>query len=248
MPSLRTRLLDQVTFGTWLAVNSSHSAEVMGQIGFDWVVIDTQHGAASEAGLLPIIQALGLSATPTLVRVNWIDPALIMRALDSGAAGVVVPMVNTPAAAAVAVSAVRYPPDGIRSFGPVRTYYSTDGAREEPLCIAMIETVEALENLDAIAATPGLDGLLVGPVDLALSMGLGLSREMPAQVLDAIERVSTACRKHGLIAASVALGRANAEDQIGRGVTALTSGADTLFMKRAASEELSALRKLRPNY
>lgn len=247
MPSLRTRLSEaSLTIGTWLAIGSSHSAEVMGQVGFDWVIIDTQHGGVSEAGLLPIVQALGLSSTPAFVRVNWLDPALIMRAVDLGAAGVVVPMVNTADAAASAVRAVRYPPDGIRSFGPVRSYYAVDGAREEPLCIAMIETAEAMANLEAIAATPGLDGLLVGPVDLALSMGLGLSLEMPEQVLDAIERVANVCRDHELIAASVAFGRTNAEEQIRRGVTFLTCGADTLFMKRAAGEELAALRQMKP--
>jgi 4-hydroxy-2-oxoheptanedioate aldolase len=193
---------------------------------------------------MPMLQALDLARTPALVRVPWLDPALIMRALDLGAAGVVVPMVNTAADAAHAVKSCRYPPRGMRSFGPVRNYYGSDEAAEDPLCFAMIETVEALSNLDAIAATPGLDGLLVGPIDLALSMGHGLSAKMPAEVLSAIGKIATACREHSLVAASVALGIENAHDQIAHGITFLSSGADTLFMRRAAAEELKLLRNL----
>jgi 4-hydroxy-2-oxoheptanedioate aldolase len=245
MVPIRTKLENgAVTVGTFLAIGSAHSAEIIGQAGFDWVILDTQHGGFSEPQLLPMLQALDLKATPALVRVNWLDPAQIMRAADLGAAGVVVPMVNTPEDAARAVAAIRYPPHGMRSFGPVRTYYAQDGTSEEPLCLVMIETVEALENLAEIAVTPGLDGLLVGPVDLALSMGRGLSLEMPASVLDAIERVAAVCREHGLIAASVALGHANAKEQLKRGIRFLSSGADSLFMRRAAAEELAVLRGL----
>jgi len=244
MVPIREKLTDNaVTFGTWLAIGSSHSAEIMGRVGYDWVIVDTQHGGLSEANLLPVFQALDLTGTPALVRVPWLDPALIMRALDLGAAGVVIPMVNTAEDAARAVEAARYPPHGLRSFGPVRSYYSADGTPEDPVCIAMIETVEAMKNLEAIAETPGLDGLLVGPVDLALSMGLGLALQMPDAVLDAIEEVAEACSKQGLIAASVALGLDNAADQIRRGVSFLASGADSLFMKRAAGEDLQALRE-----
>lgn len=245
MAQIRAKLANSaVTFGTWLAVASSQSAEVMGRVGFDWVILDCQHGGLSEAQLLPMLQALDLAGTPALVRVPWLDPALIMRALDLGGAGVVVPMVNSADDAALAVRSVRYPPHGMRSFGPVRNFYSTDGTAEEPLCIAMVETVEALADLDAIAATPGLDGILVGPVDLALSMGLGLALQMPGEILDAIARVADCCRSHGLLAASVALGPENAREQIERGITFLSSGADTLFMRRAAAEELRFLRGL----
>lgn len=245
MALIRPKLAQaKVTFGTWLAIASSHSAEVMGRAGFDWVILDSQHGGLSEALLLPMLQALDLTGTPALVRVPWRDPALIMRALDLGAAGVVVPMVNTAEDAEEAVRASRYPPRGMRSFGPVRSFYSADGASEDPLCIVMIETVEALANLEAIAATPGLDGLLVGPVDLALSMGHGPALQMPGEVLDAIGTVAECCRRHGLIAASVSIGPDNAAEQIARGVTFLTSGADSLFMRRGAEEEVRRLRGL----
>jgi 4-hydroxy-2-oxoheptanedioate aldolase len=238
--------LEQATplFGTWIASADPLTAETMGRIGFDFVALDTQHGGPSEAQLLPLLQALDSTGTPALVRVNWRDPALIMRAADLGAAGVIVPMVSTPADARRAVAAIRYPPRGLRSFGPVRSYYSPDAASGDPLCLVMVETAEAMANLDAIAATPDLDGILVGPVDLALSLGLGLSLEMPGDVLDAIERIAAACRRHGIVCASVALGLANARAQLDRGVQLLTSGADTLFMRRAAGQELEELRRL----
>lgn len=245
MATLRDKLIGPpAAFGTWLAIDSTIAAETMGRIGFDAVVIDTQHGGVSEAQLLPMLQALDATGTPALVRVPWLDPARIMRAGDLGAAGVIVPMVSTPADAEAAVAAIRYPPRGIRSFGPVRRWYSPDGAAEDALCIVMIETAEALRNLDAIAATPGLDGLLVGPVDLALSLGFKLSLEMPDEVLSAVGEVAVAARAHGLICASVSFGPENAARQIESGVTFLASGSDSMFMRRAAEAELAELRKL----
>lgn len=245
MTTLRDKLIGpSAAFGTWLAIDSSIAAETIGRIGFEAVVVDTQHGGASEAQLLPMLQALDATGTPALVRVPWLEPARIMRAADLGAAGVIVPMVSTPADAEAALAAIRYPPRGIRSFGPVRRGYSPDGTAQDPLCIVMIETAEALRNLDAIAATPGLDGLLVGPVDLALSLGFELSLEMPEAVLAAVGEVAAAARAHGLICASVSFGPENASRQIQSGVTFLVSGSDSMFMRRAAEAELAELRKL----
>jgi 4-hydroxy-2-oxoheptanedioate aldolase len=243
--TLRERLAGRpAAFGTWLAIENGLAAETMGRTGFDAVVIDTQHGGASEAGLLSLLQALDVTHMPALVRVPWLNAQAIMRVADLGAAGVVVPMVSTAADAERGVSAIRYPPRGIRSFGPVRRWYGPDGAAADPLCMVMIETAEALANLDAIAAVPGLDGLLVGPVDLALSLGLPLSLDMPEQVLRAVEAVAGACRAHRLICGSVSFDLDNARLQLERGVTFLTSGSDSLFMRRAAEAELAALRKL----
>lgn len=245
MNALRQHLMGPpAAFGTWLAFDNTVSAETMGRVGFDAVIIDTQHGAASEAALLPMLQALDAAGTPALVRVPWLDAARIMRVADLGAAGVVVPMVNTAAEAEQAVAAIRYPPRGFRSFGPVRRWYSPEGAAMDALCVVMIETGEALANVEAIAATPGLDGLLVGPVDLALSLGYEFSFEMQPEVLEAIATVAQACQKHGLICASVSFGPDNAALQLKRGVTFLATGSDSLFMRRAAETELAMLRKL----
>lgn len=242
MTSLREKLHAGVTIGTWLQIGSSQTAEIMGQVGLDWVILDTQHGGMSESDLLPILQALNSTGTPALVRVNWLDPALIMRAGDLGADGVVIPMVNTPEDAELAVRSIRYPPRGMRSFGPLRNYF-IGGEAKQALCFCMIETVEALANLDKIADVPGLDGLLVGPADLALSMGLEFTGPMKPEVLDAIERVASACKKRGLIAASVGMSPASVAEQVGRGVTFITTGADSMFMRMAAAAEVAQVRK-----
>ncbi len=247
MPTLREKMNENApTFGSWVAIGNTLSAELMGRTGFDWLIVDTQHGGIGEAELLPVLQVLESTGTPALVRINWLDEARIMRAVDLGAAGVIVPMVNTPQDARRAVAAIRYPPQGIRSFGPIRNYFLADEASEQPLCIVMIETEEALENLDAIASTPGLDGLFLGPIDLGYSMGLGLRLEMPQQVLDAVDRIVAACRRNNLLAGSVALGLANAREQVRRGMQFLTSGNDALFIRRGATQELEQLRQQDP--
>ena len=242
MANLRDKLSSGVSIGTWLQIGSSQTAEIMGQVGLDWVILDTQHGGMSESDLLPILQALSSTGTPALVRINWLDPALIMRAGDLGADGVVIPMVNTPEDAELVVRSIRYPPRGMRSFGPLRTYF-IGGEAKQALCLCMIETVEALANVEKIAAVPGLDGLLVGPADLALSMGLDFTGPMSAQVLDAIERVAAVCQQHGLLACSVGMTAANVAEQIRRGVTFITVGADSMFMRQAAMQEVGQLRK-----
>ena len=242
MANLREKLSSGVTIGTWLQIGSSQTAEIMGQVGLDWVILDTQHGGMSESDLLPILQALSTTGTPALVRVNWLDPALIMRAGDLGADGVVIPMVNTPEDAELAVRSIRYPPRGMRSFGPLRNYL-IGGEAKQALCLCMIETVEALANVEKIAAVPGLDGLLVGPADLALSMGLDFTGPMTAQVLDAIERVAAACKEHGLLACSVGMTAANIAEQVKRGVTFITAGADSMFMRQAAMQEVRQVRE-----
>ncbi len=122
----------------------SVSAELMGGAGFDWVIVDTQHGSVTNADLVRVMQALAIGNTSAVVRIPWTDAATIMRALDVGAAGVIVPMVNTPEEASLAAAALRYPPEGIRSMGPTRGgFVSTAAANEDVVLLVMIETVEA---------------------------------------------------------------------------------------------------------
>lgn len=239
---LRARLADGgARFGTWLSLGNTLSAELIGLAGYDFVIVDLQHGSLCFDQLLPILQALKGTGTPALVRVQWNEPAAIMRALDLGAAGVVVPMVSTAEQARVAAEASRYPPDGIRSFGPVRGYQFGDPL-PTPLCLPMIETVEALDNLDAIAAVDGVDGLLLGPVDLALSMGLGAALVMPPQVEQAVVDIVAACRRHGRLAASAALGLGNARQLMAQGKDLIASGADVQFIRAGAAADLAEIR------
>jgi len=187
--------------GAWISMGDSQSIDAMGRAGYDFLILDIQHGAITWDRLLPAIQILGKDTVP-LIRVSWRDPAQIMRAVDLGAAGVIVPMVSKADDARQAVEAIRYPPQGIRSYGPVRNYYASQSGAAEPLCFVMIETAEAMRNLDAIAAVPGIDGLFVGPIDLALSLGSGISMKMPQAVLDAISQVVAACERNNIMPAA----------------------------------------------
>ncbi len=152
------------TIGCWLSLANSYTAEAISKLGFDWVCIDMQHGLIDYSDLTSMLPAISSSDATPLVRVPWNEPYEIMKALDAGAYGVIVPMVNNREEAAQAVAACRYPPDGTRSFGPIRAaLYAGNGyaqeANDQLACIAMIETVEGIENDEEIVATPGLDGI-----------------------------------------------------------------------------------------
>jgi 4-hydroxy-2-oxoheptanedioate aldolase len=233
------------SFACWMTLADPLAAEAMGRAGYDSVILDAQHGGVTWDNLLGALQALDLGGTRAFVRVGGVDPAQIMRAMDLGALGVIVPMVSTAEQARISAQAIRYPPHGIRSFGMVRNYYSVQPMAFEPLCMVMIETAEALLNLDEIAATPGVDGLFVGPMDLALSLGLKPTMEMPAAVLDAIARVVAACRKHGKISGSASLGLPNAQALIEHGVQYIAQGNDLAFLRKAAANELEQLRSFK---
>lgn len=234
----------RASFGAWVSTGDPMLAEVIGKAGYDWVILDTQHGGIDWGQLLGSIQALDLGGTRALVRVGWNDPMQIMRALDLGALGVIVPMVSNAEQARLAAQATRYPPDGSRSFGPVRNYYGAqEGDPAEPLCFVMIETAEAMENLEEIAATPGVDGLFVGPVDLALALGLGPALVMPDAVLEAVDRIVAVCRKHGVISGCAALGMPNAKLLMERGVQFLPLGSEVGLIRRGAAADLAQVRQ-----
>ena len=170
-------------------------AELGGLAGYDFVCVDLQHGLATEATLLSMFQAArGAGAVP-MARLAWNEPWLIMRALDIGAAGVILPLIDNAAEAARAVEACRYPPNGRRSYGPIRAEMTAGSTDPEilggdALCFAMIETRDGLDNLDEIAATPGLDGLYIGPSDLSIALGLpaGRPRRRPREGPQAARR------------------------------------------------------------
>src|SRR5437764_6925143 len=160
----------------WLSLANSYSAELMAHQGFDSVTIDLQHGAVDYQSAVAMLQAISTTAAVPMVRVPWNEPILTLELLDAGAYGVICPMINSKPQAEAFVDACRYPPRGSRSFGPNRAvlYGGADywrHANEEILLFAMVETREALKNLDAIVSVDGLDGVYVGPSDLSLSMG-----------------------------------------------------------------------------
>jgi 4-hydroxy-2-oxoheptanedioate aldolase len=192
-----------LALGGWLSIPSSVSAEAMAGLDLDYVCIDTQHGLMSYDAALPMLQALTRGRATPLVRVPWKGSEQIGKALDAGAMGVIVPMINTRAEAEEAVAATRYPPAGARSFGPGRAmaiegadYF--EWANDQITCVAMVETVEAVANLDEILSVAGIDSIYVGPSDLAISLGERPATNGPL-LNEALATIVAACNKHGVV-------------------------------------------------
>lgn len=218
--------------GAFLFLESDPTAvEAISTIGFDYVCVCLQHGHADLRGAVDVIRALRAGTAEAVVRVPANEASVIGRVLDAGALGVIVPLVNTAADAQRAVAACRYPPDGVRSYGPIRagivhgpTYFRE--ANRRVTCIPMIETAEAVDNLDEILAVPGVDALYVGPTDLALSYGLEPVLDQAAPAFEeALRRIVERCARHGVPAGI----HANAELAAKRrdaGFTMVTVGTD----------------------
>ena len=194
------------TVNGWLSIPSAFAAEVMAHQPWDSLTVDMQHGLIDYQAMVGMLQAISTRPPVPMARVPWLEPGIVMKTLDAGAYGVICPMVNSAEEAAAFVSCCRYPPQGQRSFGPIRAmlYGGADYGRhanDEVLAIAMVETKGALDELDAILAVPGLDGVYVGPSDLSASLGLPpqLDPETP-EVLDAIATVAKATKAGGLYA------------------------------------------------
>jgi 4-hydroxy-2-oxoheptanedioate aldolase len=222
----------------WAAVPSTVTAEAAAMAGADYVVVDEQHGVVGPAELLAMLAAIEMGGATPLVRVGRNDPRVIGRALDLGAHGVIVPLVDDADEAAAAVAACRYAPTGVRSWGVVRG--EPDPA---PLCLVMVETRSALTNLDSIVRTPGLDGLYVGPSDLALGLGLqptGVIEHPP--VLEAISLVRAACRRERRIAGVHCVAVDDAARFVRDGVDMVTAGADAVHLRRALAEAVATAR------
>lgn len=254
MTKLRTLWTEgRPTLNAWCMIGNPFVAEIMAAQGFDSITIDMQHGTLDYTDLLPMLQAMRASGATLLARVPWLDPSAVMKALDAGAEGIICPMINTPEDAARLVSYMRYPPLGERSFGPTRASvaHGADYAAKSnanTLAFAMVETAEAFANLDAITATPGLDGIYVGPADLSLSLSKGalkpgLDREEP-QIIDALQKIAAACQKNNIIAALHCGTAAYAHRAISWGFRMTTVGADVRFLTEAASSAVRAFRDL----
>ncbi|MEJ1975349.1 MAG: aldolase/citrate lyase family protein [Acetobacteraceae bacterium] len=233
----------------WLAIPNGFSAEVMAQSGWDSVTVDLQHGVQDYMSMVTCFQAMQAHPVLPMVRVPWNEPGILGKVLDAGAYGVICPMVNTEEQARAFVAGCRYPPAGTRSNGPIRAgiYGVSTGyqktANEEVICIPMIETAEALSNLDAILDVPGIDAIYVGPSDLGFSLGLIpiLDREEP-QILEIYERLIRETTKRG-IAAGVHCGSvAYAKRAIGMGFKLVTIGSDSTFIGQGARAAVAGMR------
>jgi len=244
LTALRAALADGgPVIGLWASIPSSLTAESAAAAGAEYVVVDQQHGAVEPDRLMAMLQAIGGGGAAALVRVARLDTWVIGNALDLGAVGVIVPMVETAQQAARAVAACRHAPAGERSFGPLRP----PDPSAAPLCLVMIETGAGLEAVEEIVRTPGLDGVYVGPTDLALSLGLEptLRLEHPP-VLDAIERVRAASERAGVIAGLHCLTAEDAARFAGAGFAMVTAGGDLGFLREALVRALDVARGIAP--
>jgi 4-hydroxy-2-oxoheptanedioate aldolase len=237
------------TIGAWLSVANPQTAELMANAGFDWLCIDLQHGLVDYGDLRSMLPAISTTDTVPFVRVSWNDPAQIMKVLDAGAMGVIVPLVNNRQEAEQAVACCRYPPDGMRSFGPARAAvyggsgYVT-GANSEIACIVMVETREGIDKIEEIVATPGLNGVYVGPSDLAYALGLPPVGDTDnALHMETVAHILKTCKDAGVPAGCHTSSLPWAQKRLQMGFNFVTLGSDAGFMMRAANSELRAARE-----
>ena len=233
----------------WLQIPSAFSAEVMAHQGWDSCTIDMQHGVVDYPNSLNMLQAISTTDTTPLVRVNWNEPGQIMKILDAGAYGIICPMVSNRKEAENFVKACLYPPKGFRSFGPIRglLYGGQDYASQadnEILKLAMIETSEALKNLDEIMSTPNLDGIYIGPADLSLAIGQkpGFDNPKGSKTYDQILNILKHAKKHKILSGIHNASPEYAKEMIGLGFNLVTVGADQRFMSSGAQKALSILK------
>jgi len=248
---VRQALLERrVTIGTWIQIGHPAVAEVLANAGFDWIAADCEHTDMGLAEFAAVARGLHGRGSVPLVRVRENDTLAIRQMLDLGALGVIVPLVNTPEDAARAVRAAKYPPVGVRGFAFHRgNNWGVDfadyaaGANDQIAVVVMIESREAVENIDAILAVEGVDGVFIGPYDMSGSYGIPGQTGDPV-IQQACAQVAAACRKagkaaglHVVIPTPEAIAKAIAD-----GFTFLALGVDTVFLDRAARSALAVAR------
>jgi 4-hydroxy-2-oxoheptanedioate aldolase len=240
---------DRPAVGLWSSLADPAVAELVAATDFDYVCVDLQHGLATFSDLPVLLQAMRAADRAPVVRVPWNDPASVMRAIDTGAAAVVVPMVSSAQDARAAASACRFPPTGTRSWGPMWGDARADGALQPQeqddavLCVVMVETQAGVDAIDDIVAVPGVDAVYIGPNDLALGCGHGRSTYRDSVEVDGlIQRVVDVCRRAGVVAGLHCSDVEMAVHWAGRGVRMLTAATDTTLLRRAADSAVDAVR------
>jgi 4-hydroxy-2-oxoheptanedioate aldolase len=234
----------------WMGSPDTYMVEAMANSGFDALVLDMQHGMGIGPDRAVIaLQTIHTTDVTPLVRVPWNDPIYIQYVLDAGAMGVIVPMVNSRAEAEKAAGATKYFPMGYRSNGANRSrYVAPEGdyfkrANEDILCFVMIETTQAIENLEEIATTPGVDGFYIGPSDLAITMGLEpkLDHDGP-QHIEAVQKIVDTAKKHNLMAGIHTTGPEEVIRRYKQGFNLCPLGSDGGFVGAGARAAVAALR------
>ncbi len=242
----------QPVINGWLQIPSTVSAEAMAHQGWDSLTIDMQHGLVDYSNALPMLQTISSTNVTPLARVNWNEPGQIMKILDAGCYGIICPMVSNKEEAERFVQACMYPPNGYRSFGPVRglIYGGSDYAKhadQEMLKFAMIETKESLDKLDEIMSTPGLDGIYIGPADLSLAIGAepGFDKEEKDPTYSVIMKILEHAKKNKIIPGIHNATPEYAEKMIKKGFQLVTVASDQRFMSSGAKTVLEKLKGIK---
>lgn len=234
----------EATLGSWMSMAHPSIAEILGRAGYEWVVVETEHTAIDNSETLRMLMAIEGAGCLPLVRLAWNDPIQAKAVLDSGAAGVLVPMVNTAADARLAVDSVKYPPLGKRGVGLARAQGYGQGfkeyvrdANDGTLLIVQIEHIEAVQNLESILDVPGIDGTFIGPYDLSMSMGIPGQLDHP-RVQEAKRKVLEATLRRGLVAGIHLVHPTTAAGDLRRciadGYRFIALGTDILFLGDSA--------------
>ena len=233
----------------WLEIPSSFSAESMSHQGYDSLTIDMQHGAIDNSNILEMFQAISTTDVVPMARLNWNEPSQIMKVLDFGAYGIICPMVSNRDQTEKFIQACMYPPKGYRSFGPTRGfmyggYDYVEHANDEILKLAMIETKEALQELDKIMKTPGLDGIYIGPADLSFSIGEkpGFDKPEGHPTYEQISNIIDCAKKNNLVAGIHNATPEYARKMIDIGFQIVTVGSDKIFMNEGAKSIITKLK------
>jgi len=237
----------KTAIGGWLSIPSGISTEIMSHQEWDVLTIDMQHALVSVSDMVSMITAISTTNVTPFVRVPWLEPGIIMKALDAGSFGVICPMINTREDAERFISYCRYAPQGTRSFGPGRAvlYAGNDyamQANETILTLAMIETQKALDNLEEILKVEGLDAVFVGPSDLGLSLGYTPGNHEEPVLLEAIEKILIKAKSNGKRAGIYTLTPEYAKRMIKLGFDYVVISSDARMLTAQASKTLTELR------
>jgi len=250
MKHLRQRLLNGETLlGCWAVLGSPSTGEILGQSGFDWVLIDMEHGLVDESAALGILQALGATPAGAVVRVLKAEPPIVQRILDMGAEGVMFPRLQNAEEVAGAIAATRYQPSGRRGVARIvrATGYGVhfdeylQQARDRILNVVQIENQEALAGVDAIAAIDGVDVLFIGPSDLTAALGIFRQFDHPL-FRDAVAACAAAARKNGKVAGALLSTPDDISMYCELGYRFLALGSDAGFVAGGAKSALESLK------
>lgn len=240
----------QLAVGSWIQTGSPAAAEILAATGYDWLAVDCEHSEIGLEKMSSVFRAISAFDTTVLVRVRENDTLAIRQALDMGADGVIVPLVNNAEQARKAVASAKYPPEGVRGFGYCRMnewgrrfdeYAAT--ANEKIVVVVMIESKEAVENIDEILSVPGVDGVFIGPYDMSSTYGLTGQTEHPV-VLDACKKVGEACARHGISAGwhIVLPTKEKLENAREYGFNFLALGGDIVFLRSGSDAAYDGLK------